>query len=138
MSCTDPTDESGECAAVLHDVWLFLDNELDAERRAIVQRHLDDCSPCLEEAGLDVKLKRLLQTKCGGDKAPERLRERVVAELFQVTGRITVGRAGRRHRQRHVGERRVGAEDPADPTRAPEARSCPGLLRVRTLAVVGR
>jgi mycothiol system anti-sigma-R factor len=91
MSCTDPTDDSGECAAVLHDVWLFLDNELDEERRAAVQRHLDDCSPCLEEAGLDVKLKRLLQTKCGGDKAPERLRERVVAELFQVTGRITVG-----------------------------------------------
>jgi mycothiol system anti-sigma-R factor len=89
MSYTDPTDGTGECASVLHDVWLFLDDELDPERRAAVKRHLDDCSPCLEEAGLDEKLKRLLQAKCGGDKAPEHLRQRVVAELFQVTGRIT-------------------------------------------------
>jgi mycothiol system anti-sigma-R factor len=89
MSCSDPADRSGECASVLHDVWLFLDDELDPERRAAVRRHLDDCSPCLEEAGLDEKLKRLLQTKCGGDKAPDRLRERVAAQLFQITGRIT-------------------------------------------------
>lgn len=93
MSCTDPDDHSGECAAVLHDVWLFLDDELDPERRSAVQRHLDDCSPCLEQAGLDEKLKRLLQAKCGGDKAPEHLRQRVVAQLFQVTGHVTAGGA---------------------------------------------
>jgi len=83
MSCTGVPDE-GECGAVLRDVWLFLDDELDAERRAVVQRHLDDCSPCLEEAGLDSKLKQLLQRKCGGDHAPEHLRQRVVASLTQV------------------------------------------------------
>jgi mycothiol system anti-sigma-R factor len=88
MSCTSGFDD-GECGAVLRDVWLFLDDELDPERRAAVQRHLDDCSPCLEEAGLDAKLKQLLQRKCGGDHAPEHLRQRVVASLTQV--RVTDG-----------------------------------------------
>lgn len=89
MSCTPGDDE---CGAVLRDVWLFLDDELDPERRAVVQRHLDDCSPCLEEAGLDSKLKQLLSRKCGGDRAPEHLRQRVVASLLQV--RETSGAEG--------------------------------------------
>ena len=84
MSCSGGTGE-GECGGVLRDVWLFLDDELDPERRAAVQRHLDDCSPCLEEAGLDSKLKQLLSRKCGGDQAPERLRRRVFASLMELS-----------------------------------------------------
>lgn len=84
MACGDPTEP--ECSKVLHDVWLFLDDELDADRRAAVQRHLDDCSPCLAEAGLDRKLKELLHDKCGGDKAPEQLRVRVIAGLAELRG----------------------------------------------------
>ena len=82
MSCTSGFGDD-ECGTVLRDVWLFLDDELDPERRAAVQRHLDDCSPCLEEAGLDSKLKDLLARKCGGDQAPAHLRERIVAGLVQ-------------------------------------------------------
>ena len=74
----------GECAQVLRDVWLFLDNEMDPARRQVVQQHLDDCSPCLDEAGLDAKLKSLLHSKCGGDKAPEELRARLVAQLSSM------------------------------------------------------
>ncbi len=80
MSCAD---DPNACDDVLHDVWMFLDNELDPERRARVQRHLDDCSPCLEEAGIDSKLKALLARKCGGDHAPEQLRTRIAASLVQ-------------------------------------------------------
>lgn len=71
----------GLCADVVADVWRFLDDELDPERRAAVQRHLDECSPCLEEAGIDSKLKALLARKCGGDHAPEQLRQRIVTKL---------------------------------------------------------
>lgn len=88
---SDPTDGNcgrivgveaeGHCADVLTDVWRFLDDELDPERRAAVQRHLDGCSPCLEEAGIDTKLKALLARKCGGDHAPEQLRQRLVTQL---------------------------------------------------------
>ncbi|GGL85828.1 mycothiol system anti-sigma-R factor [Nakamurella endophytica] len=83
MSCDDPAPK-GECAEVLRDVWLFLDDEMDADRRAAVQHHLDDCSPCLVEAGLDQKLKSLLHSKCGGDRAPEQLRARLAARLATV------------------------------------------------------
>lgn len=84
MSCTpgpEGVTAGDDCDSVLHDVWLFLDNELDPERRAAIQRHLDDCSPCLEQAGIDTKLKALLARKCGGDHAPSHLRERIVTRL---------------------------------------------------------
>jgi mycothiol system anti-sigma-R factor len=87
MACGDPLDEmdtESECTGVLRDVWLFLDNEMDPDNRAKVQQHIDECSPCLEEAGLDKKLKDLLHRKCGGDRAPEQLRTRLVAELRSV------------------------------------------------------
>ena len=73
-----------KCDEVLRDVWLFLDDEMDPERRATVQQHLDDCSPCLVEAGLDLKLKRLLHRTCGGDRAPDELRVRLSARLARV------------------------------------------------------
>ena len=80
MACGDPMEDS-QCSGVLRDVWLFLDDEMDQENRAKVQQHLDECSPCLVEAGLDQKLKELLHRKCGGDRAPEQLRQRLVATL---------------------------------------------------------
>ncbi len=78
----------GRCDDVLADVWTFLDDELDPAARAAVQRHLDECSPCLEEAGLDAKLKHLLHEKCGGDRAPERLRLRLVARIATVSAAL--------------------------------------------------
>jgi mycothiol system anti-sigma-R factor len=80
-------EQRGDCGCddVLRDVWLFLDDEMNPQRRAAVKQHLDDCSPCLEEAGLDAKLKSLLHRKCGGDKAPEQLRARLLAAMQEVT-----------------------------------------------------
>ena len=91
MACGDPEDI--ECAGVLKDVWQFLDDELDPANRAAVEAHLDGCSPCLEEANLDQKLKQLLHTKCGGDVAPEDLRAKVAARLrsFTVTSVSSTG-----------------------------------------------
>ncbi|MEO7126841.1 MAG: mycothiol system anti-sigma-R factor [Nakamurella sp.] len=90
-SLADGVDSDGHCADVVSDVWRFLDDELDPERRAIVQRHLDECSPCLEEAGIDTKLKALLARKCGGDHAPEQLRQRIVTQLVAWHGDGTEG-----------------------------------------------
>jgi mycothiol system anti-sigma-R factor len=98
MACGDPAelaDPGSGCSSVLRDVWQFLDDEMDPEARARVQQHLDECSPCLEEAGLDRKLKELLHRKCGGDQAPEHLRRRVIASLqvTVTTVRVTRGPA---------------------------------------------
>lgn len=89
MGCTPPDGHTGaehdgsheNCSEVLADVWAFLDDELDPERRALVRKHLEECSPCLDEAGIDRKLKELLARKCGGDHAPDDLRERIAAQL---------------------------------------------------------
>jgi mycothiol system anti-sigma-R factor len=89
MAGADPEMANGShCDEVLRDVWMFLDDEMDPENRAAVQRHLDDCSPCLAEAGIDEKLKHLLHSKCGGDLAPERLRVRLVARLATMSAAL--------------------------------------------------
>ena len=81
----DDAVADNECAGVLRDVWQFLDNELDPHNRAVVEAHLDGCSPCLEEANIDAKLKALLHAKCGGDVAPQELREKLASHLSSVT-----------------------------------------------------
>lgn len=74
-----------DCAAVIADIWLVLDNECDSESRARLQHHLDTCPPCLAHYGLEEKIKRLLARKCGGERAPDALRERLRVELSKVT-----------------------------------------------------
>jgi mycothiol system anti-sigma-R factor len=91
MSCGNHHDT--DCSEVLAEVWLFLDNECDESRRAALTQHLDECSPCLAQYGLDEKLKALLATKCGGEHAPPslkaRLREKLKVAVLQETS-ITV------------------------------------------------
>jgi mycothiol system anti-sigma-R factor len=91
-SSLDPV--SDQCAAVLRDVWSFLDDELDPQRRAVVEQHLDGCSPCLEAAGLDHQLKQLLHSKCGGERAPAHLRSRLAAQLQTLTVTSVSGPGG--------------------------------------------
>ncbi|MVU81073.1 mycothiol system anti-sigma-R factor [Nocardia sp. ET3-3] len=70
-----------DCSAVLADVWLLLDNECDAAVKDRLREHIDRCSPCIEAYGLEEKLKSLLNRKCGGDRAPDSLRQRLTMEI---------------------------------------------------------
>lgn len=70
-----------DCSAVLADVWLLLDNECDDTAKARLREHIDRCSPCIEAYGLEEKLKSLLNRKCGGDRAPDSLRQRLTLEI---------------------------------------------------------
>jgi mycothiol system anti-sigma-R factor len=79
MSCGD--HHGTDCSEVLAQVWLFLDHECDEGRRALLSQHLDECGPCLAEYGLDEKLKALLAAKCGGDKAPADLKDRLRQQI---------------------------------------------------------
>lgn len=97
MSCGD--HHEANCADVLAEVWLFLDDECDGPRRALLSKHLDECGPCLAEYGLDEKLKKLLATKCGGEHAPEGLRHKLrqqirVAVLEQAEVTVESGPEG--------------------------------------------
>jgi mycothiol system anti-sigma-R factor len=66
-----------DCSEVLAEVWLFLDHECDGTRRALLEQHLDECSPCLEQFGIEEHLKVLLARKCGGEHAPDSLKQRL-------------------------------------------------------------
>ena len=82
MSCGDPHET--DCSEVLAEVWLYLDRECECERRELLRQHLDECSPCLARYGLEEQLKELLARKCGGDHAPETLRERLRQSIRAV------------------------------------------------------
>lgn len=81
-----PTE--ADCAEVLADVYLFLDHECDQDRRALVQRHLDECGSCLARYGIEQQIKQLLHRKCGGDQAPDELRSRLKASIREQTVRV--------------------------------------------------
>ncbi len=70
-----------DCSSVLADVWVLLDNECDETAKARLQEHINRCSPCIEAYGLEEKLKSLLNCKCGGERAPESLRQRLTMEI---------------------------------------------------------
>jgi mycothiol system anti-sigma-R factor len=91
MSCGNHHDT--DCGEVLAEVWLFLDNECDESRRRLLSQHLDECSPCLAQYGLEEKVKALLASRCGGEHAPDglkaRLREKIKVAVLQETS-VTV------------------------------------------------
>ena len=88
MSCGKPHET--DCRDVLAEVWLYLDQECDCERRELLRRHLDECHPCLEQYGLEEQLKALLARKCGGERAPEELRSRLRASIESLIVQTTV------------------------------------------------
>ncbi len=81
--------EQLDCSAVIADVWLLLDNECDTDVRDRLQSHMNTCHSCLEHYGIEAQLKSLINRKCGGDQAPDRLRARLTVEIRQtVIGHI--------------------------------------------------
>ncbi|MGH3492588.1 MAG: mycothiol system anti-sigma-R factor [Sciscionella sp.] len=79
MSCGKP--HGTDCSEVLNEVWIYLDHECDSERKQLLKQHLDECGPCLELYGIEDALKQLLHRKCGGDRAPAELKQRLRDKL---------------------------------------------------------
>jgi len=87
--CGSPEDggtENGvDCAEVIAEVWTLLDGECTAESRERLRHHLENCPGCLREYGVEERIKVLIATKCSGEKAPARLRERLRVEISRTT-----------------------------------------------------
>ena len=77
-----------DCSAVIDRVFFFLDNELDQADCGQIQKHLEDCGPCLAKYDLERTVKTLVARSCS-EKAPEGLRDRVLLSIRQVQIRIT-------------------------------------------------
>ena len=102
MSCGSPHET--DCREVLEEVYLYLDGEMDAERRHLIREHLDECSPCLRQFGVEQEVKLLVARRCGGDRAPESVRlavlhaaahRRGAADDGRVPGRVAPQLSGR-------------------------------------------
>ncbi len=82
MSCGEPHET--DCRDVLAEVYLYLDLECSDQRRDLIRTHLDECSPCLREYGIEQEVKALVARCCGDERAPTELRERLRARLSEL------------------------------------------------------
>ncbi|MFK3983152.1 mycothiol system anti-sigma-R factor [Micromonospora sp. NPDC050397] len=82
MSCGEPHET--DCREVLAEVYLYLDLECADERRNLIREHLDDCTGCLREYGIEREVKALVARCCGNETAPTELRERLRLRLTEL------------------------------------------------------
>ena len=87
VSCGEPHET--DCREVLAEVYLYLDLECSEDRRATITGHLDECSPCLREYGIEQEVKALVARCCGNDRAPTELRDRLRLKLESLVAETT-------------------------------------------------
>ncbi|SNR31778.1 mycothiol system anti-sigma-R factor [Haloechinothrix alba] len=71
------SQDGPDCTEVLAEVYRLLDKECPQEHEAELRKHLEECPPCLEQYGISEQLKQLLARKCGGEHAPDGLKDRL-------------------------------------------------------------
>jgi mycothiol system anti-sigma-R factor len=74
-----------ECAGVIAEVWTLLDGECTPETTDRLRQHLEECPGCLRYYGVEERIKKLIATKCTGDKAPPEFRERLLLQITRTT-----------------------------------------------------
>jgi mycothiol system anti-sigma-R factor len=68
---------------VLDRVYEYLDGEVGGERAHAIKHHLEECSPCLQEFGLEEAVKAVVKRSCS-DPAPPELRAKVLVRIATV------------------------------------------------------
>jgi mycothiol system anti-sigma-R factor len=71
---------SDNCDVALAELYQYLDGELTEEARSRIERHLRECSPCLEAFDFEAEVRRLVADRCR-DQCPEALRQRIQAAI---------------------------------------------------------
>jgi mycothiol system anti-sigma-R factor len=66
-----------DCNEVLDRLWVYLDGEADEAACRELEHHVAICLGCRHAVDFEVRLRRVIQTKCRGERAPQRLREGV-------------------------------------------------------------
>jgi mycothiol system anti-sigma-R factor len=72
-----------DCSEVIHQIFVFIDDELDQATCGEIQQHLDECGPCLKEYDLERTVKSLVARSCS-EQAPDELREKVLMRIREV------------------------------------------------------
>ena len=82
MSCAEGSEV--DCAEVLDQVYEYLNGELGDDSIERVKGHLDDCSHCLREFGIEDEVRKLVATSCACETAPDRLRKQIITRIAEV------------------------------------------------------
>jgi mycothiol system anti-sigma-R factor len=77
-----------DCSEVIHQIFVFIDNELDDASCGEIQQHLDECGPCLAKYDLERTVKNLVARSCS-EQAPADLRDKVLMRIREVQVSIT-------------------------------------------------
>ncbi len=88
MSCQD--SQGYDCAKALERMAFFIDRELADADLADIQRHIDECAPCLSTHDLEQTVKALVARSCR-ERAPQELRARVLVRIHEVQIQISDG-----------------------------------------------
>jgi mycothiol system anti-sigma-R factor len=83
MSCGNPHETP--CSEVLETVSAYLDGEISPHDKARLAQHFEECSPCLQEAGVYEEVKTLIARSCGCEPCPDDVRDRVISRIRAVT-----------------------------------------------------
>ncbi|GAA1469131.1 mycothiol system anti-sigma-R factor [Nocardiopsis exhalans] len=79
-----PETDDTPCSEVLDKLYTYLDGELEEGNYTEVKAHLEGCSPCLDEYGLEEAVKKLVAKHCGCDPVPLDLRDKVLGRLAEA------------------------------------------------------
>jgi len=86
---TDPSEmDCGAAADRLHEL---IDQELTPEIEAAVQRHLDDCEPCMAVYEFEQGFRRFMTLKMQSVKAPSDLKGRITQKISEEKQRAEDG-----------------------------------------------
>lgn len=83
---TSPESEKPDldCREVLEEVYLYIDDECSEVRRSVIRAHLDECSPCLAEYGIEQEVRTIVHRCCSKEQAPRDVRERLRRKLSAI------------------------------------------------------
>ncbi|WP_025274961.1 mycothiol system anti-sigma-R factor [Haloglycomyces albus] len=73
-----------DCGDVIEAVYLYLDNECSESRRTVIRQHLEECSPCLSEYGIEQEVRTLVHRCCSQEKAPDEVKDRLKEKLAAI------------------------------------------------------
>jgi mycothiol system anti-sigma-R factor len=78
-------DEIKDCKEVVERLYVFLDGELTDQRRDLIRRHLDECSPCLEAFEFETELRTMISSR-SKERCPDVLLDKIARVLQDDEG----------------------------------------------------
>ena len=80
---TGPTVDHIPCEQVIRSVWDYLDDEIDADRKERIRRHLELCDHCRDQYTFEGAFIRSVSRLLDADDDAESLRARIESALVE-------------------------------------------------------